>query len=842
MESAATQLGVGTRGPGGSRARRLGYLAAASLCACQLSGPLPLDGESSGGSSGSGTTSTSNGTSTGGSTTLGGSTGTGSTVSSTSLGSSGGSSSGGSTSEGASSGSSSAELDAGWACPLPGFIRFLPQVTYAVGSAPHALAAGDFNGDGRLDLVVANGGGNDVSTLLGQGDGSFLAQATYATGSNPTSVAVGDLNGDGKPDLAIANSYGSAISVLLNLGDGGFGAQVTYAVPGETIAIAETDLLGDGSLDLVVVDPLDRVDVLFNQGDGTFAAAVTFGVGSYPASVAVGDLNGDGKPDVVVGNRNDNTVSLLFNQGDGGFAAQLVYSVGGGPNSVALGDFNGDGELDLAVANSGSGSVSVLLNAGGGVFGAQVTYSAGGAPVWVTVGDFSGDGALDLAVTNSPATGSPTVQVLLNQGAGFFGAPVPAGTIGIDPQCAAAGDFDGDGRIDLATANWGANDVSVLLNPGVGRSRGTLLSPPLRYAVGTYPGAVAIGDFNDDGEPDLVVANETCDFSGICISFSNSDTVSVLLNVGDAEFGGQVTYAVGNSPAGIAVGDWNGDGWPDLAVANEGALGEGTVGVLLNQRDGGFGPQLTYAVGTYSDAVAAADFDGDGKLDLAVVSYDSFDAGTVSLLLGHGDGTFAAPMPFPVAVAPIAVAVGDFDGDGRLDLAVANGYCSLTDAGLCPGSVSVLLNLGGGSFAPQVAYPTESDSISVAVGDFNGDGKPDLAVANEGSATVSVLLNLGDGGFAPQVAWATGPDPYSVAVGDFNGDGHPDLAVARYDNAVVVLLNDGGGSFGAPFTFNVGLNPVAVAVGDFNRDGLPDLAVVDFNSAAVSVLLNSCGP
>ncbi|WP_019500309.1 beta strand repeat-containing protein [Pseudanabaena sp. PCC 6802] len=332
------------------------------------------------------------------------------------------------------------------------------------------------------------------------------------------------------------------------------------------------------------------------------------------------------------------------------------------------------------------------------------------------------------------------------------------------------------------------------------------------FAVGNNPRAVAVGDFNGDGKPDLTVASAV------------SNNVSVLLGNGSGSFGSQTTFAVGNYPTSVAVGDFNGDGKPDLATAN--GLSD-NVSVLLGDGSGGIVSRADFAVGIAPFSVAVGDFNGDGKPDLATANRSS---NNVSVLLGNGSGSFGNQTTFAVGIIPTSVAVGDFNGDGKPDLAVTNGG----------GNVSVLLGNGSGSFGSQTTFAVGNYPRSVAVGDFNGDGKPDLATANQGSSNVSVLLGNGSGSFGSQTTFAVGTNPIFVDVGDFNGDGKPDLATANYNsNNVSILLGNGSGSFSSQTTFAVGSNPRSVAVGDFNGDGKPDLAAANQSSSNVSVLLNS---
>ena len=348
-------------------------------------------------------------------------------------------------------------------------LSFANSSTPAVGNEPAAVTVGDFNGDGKADLAVANGSSGTVTVLLGNGDGTFTAAAgsPITVGSRPVSVAVGDFNGDGKADLAVANYVDNTVTVLLGNGDGTFTAAGSPIVVGNgATSVAVGDFNGDGKADLAVANYVDNtVTVLLGNGDGTFTAAGSpIVVGNGATSVAVGDFNGDGKADLAVANYVDNTVTVLLGNGDGTFtpAAGSPIVVGNGPGSVVVGDFNGDSKSDLAVANNGDNTVTVLLGNGDG------TFTAAGSPIVVgngatsvAVGDFNGDGKADLAVANY---GSGTLTVLLGNGDGTFaaaaGSPI---TVGNNASAVAAGDFNGDGKADLAVANWGDNTVTVLL-------------------------------------------------------------------------------------------------------------------------------------------------------------------------------------------------------------------------------------------------------------------------------------------------------------------------------------------------------------------------------------------
>ena len=291
--------------------------------------------------------------------------------------------------------------------------------------------------------------------------------------------------------------------------------------------------------------------------------------------------------------------------------------------------------------------------------------------------------------------------------------------------------------------------------------------------------------------------------------------------------------SVGNGPVAIAIGDFNGDGILDLAIVNE---YDDDVTVLVGDGTGGFSPAngSPFSVGEYPVSLVVADFNNDGILDLATAN--SAD-GTVSVLLGNGAGGFASSPDSPITVGnqPDAVAAADLNLDGNVDLIIANGG---------DGTVTVLLGNGAGAFtSPSNPITVGTAPASIAVADFNGDGSPDLAVANSGDNTVSILLGNGSGGFmpAPSSPVTVGKEPLFIVTGDFNGDGIADLATANGgDNTVSVLLGNGTASFNsAPQSpYSVGNNPDSLAIGDFNGDGNPDLAVTNQADNTVTILLN----
>ena len=331
----------------------------------------------------------------------------------------------------------------------PSFAR---PANYNVGAFPTSVAIGDLNGDDKPDLAVANTASDTMSGPPQQRPREICMEPRLQNGVGPYRLAIGDLNGDGKPDVAVANYGSGTVSVLMGRGDGSFEPKVDYGVDGGPWEAAIGDLNGDGKPDIAVANSdTDTVSVLLNRGDGAFEPKVDYPTGSAPISVAVADLNADGKPDLATTNAFGNTVSVLLGKGDGTFEGKLDYQTGGGPYDLAIGDVNGDGKPDLATANydlDGGRTASVLLNRGNGSFGPKVDYGTASAPLAVALTDLNGDGWLDLVLA---AGDDEKITVRLNGGDGTFRARWDY-FVGA-PTALAAGDLNRDGRPDLVTTN-----------------------------------------------------------------------------------------------------------------------------------------------------------------------------------------------------------------------------------------------------------------------------------------------------------------------------------------------------------------------------------------------------
>jgi hypothetical protein len=330
---------------------------------------------------------------------------------------------------------------------------------------------------------------------------------TY-TPTNTNSLVAGDFNGDGKLDLAV--STGATLSILLGKGDGTFNV-TTFPTTAQFVGtLVVGDFNGDGKLDLAFPDPFHNlVHVLLGNGDGTFTEVSTTAVGTDPVWAAAGDFNGDGKLDLAVVNRAGGNVSILLGNGDGTFSRKPSVKVGTKPNAVTVADFNGDGKLDLAVVNSGSNNVSILLGAGDGTFILKSSPATGASPYGIVASDFNGDGKVDLAVTNTCGNAtscSPlafgSVSILLGTGDGTFAGSSIVLTDHHKPLGIAAGDFNADGKTDLAIV--GFSDSGALIVPGNGKGG---FGFPIEMPSDPLAGYVAVGDFNGDGRLDFAKNN-----------------------------------------------------------------------------------------------------------------------------------------------------------------------------------------------------------------------------------------------------------------------------------------------------------------------------------------------
>ena len=489
------------------------------------------------------------------------------------------------------------------------------------------------------------------------------------------------------------------------------------------------------------------------------------------------------------------------------FGSPKAYSAGTIPQALVAADFNRDGRPDVAVANRSSADISVLLRNGAGGFDTAVPYGAGSLPNAIVAADFNRDGNVDLVVANRE---SSNVSIFLGSANGSFAAAVNASTGAASvPVSLGVADFNRDGKLDVAVADSATDGVAILLGDGLG---GLTLDATYPAAAGLI--AIAVADFNGDGKADVAA------------SCTKTPGISILNGVGNGTLNAPVVFVALNlGIAQIIASDFDGDGKTDLAAAT-GVGGNNDVGVALGNGDGTFGAALFYPAGTAPQALATADFDGDGLLDLAVTNTT-----VISVMAGIGSGKFGDPLLYSAGTTRAWIGVADWNGDGRIDLGVAN---SGSD------DVSTLLNLSQcstncGRFAgAATTIPTASQPYTAATADFNHDGNIDVAV---GTATaISILRGDGTGGFSSGGTLTTGAFPASIAIGDFNRDGNLDLAVVTFSvMELKIFLGDSTGAFTDTSTYPLGSQVSAVAAGDFDRDGIDDLVIGSAQNANLSI-------
>jgi Bacterial Ig-like domain (group 3)/FG-GAP-like repeat/FG-GAP repeat len=649
--------------------------------------------------------------------------------------------------------------------------------------------------------------------------------------------------------IAAGIDYNSNLHAgTMNLTAGTYNQSI-LSVPGPA-GLATADVNGDGKADLIVASAGSGVNyqgagvyVLLGNGDGTFANPVSYAAMSLPAAVSIDDVNGDGKVDLIVGGSDITPagtagLEVLLGNGDGTFNAAVAS---GGVNNVfavATGDFNGDGKKDLVLSAG-----QILLGNGDGTFAPPaftltLTAAAGGFPVAPVVGDFNNDGKLDIA-TNAGNTN--LLSVFLGNGDGTFTTgPSYAGVYGTFSL--AASDLDGDGNLDLIAGIANSGVYGPDLNSGgsfevlMGNGDGTFQAAPAFLNTATTTSV---------GMPIFAAGDFNGDGKPDLLGVSGYPAALVFLAGDGAGHFALTKTSAETGPTLLAAADMNGDGKLDAVYADNNAA---SVAVALGNGDGTFAAGTDYAVpnNTTLMNIAVSDVNGDGKPDVVITAENATtnpaSATGLYVYLNQGDGTLLAPAIIDIPSSPGALAIGDLNGDGKPDIVLTNSPFATGVAG----NLLVYLGNGDGTFRTAVSYPAGYSSTGLAIADVNNDGKPDLVFGSEDQtssiATLNVLPGNGDGTFGTAIASplsSTGTT--NLVVADFDGDGNPDVLVGQCCGLAftVVAFGKGDGTFPASYSLAPGVSSAYVAAPDVNGDKHPDIVIA--SGSAIEVFLNLYG-
>ena len=741
---------------------------------------------------------------------------------------------------------------------IPHTINFDAQVNFADAGNPNFLQTVimDVNGDGKPDMIVA---GTVISIYINTSasgsitSGSFAAPIDIAVpGTGLAAVAAGDIDGDGRPDLAFCTGGNDSIYILRNSTTGGsvsFAAPVAFQDSSTfysnlyPVAIAIMDIDGDGKADIVTCTYGNgNIAVLRNTATagtintGSLAAPTEFfsGGGGGPVGMAIDDLDGDGKPEIVIADA-DYYVWVFQNTSVPGalnFGSPVSFGVGNFPMSVVISDIDGDGKPDLAVVNQSDNTMAILQNTStpgtinNSSFAAPVTFAAGDWPLSIVAGDFDGDGKPDLAVaTNVDAMGLWSEAIMIFRNTAVPGTidntsmiPETSPTSNLYTGSIISGDIDGDGKADLITTNLGVASISVFRND-------PLYIPPTITAVSPYVDSdgtsvtITGTGFNTNAANDIVYFGAT----QATVNAASATSLQVIVPVG-ATYG---PVTVNNTVKGLTAYS----PYYFLPDYNNSAYVPGTVN---------FDPQVNYGLNGYQ--VIMADVDGDGKADMVVAGYQTAVYLNNSTSGSITSSSFAAPVFLPISSAEVAV--GDIDGDGKPDLVFINGF----------DSVRILRNTsttGSVSFGSPVAFIINNWETpqAIAIADIDGDGKPDVVIGNNSSGNISIYHNeasagtINTGSLSLPLDFYGGGEYSSIAVEDIDGDGKPDIVAVGNGDSVQVFRNTctpgNINGIAAPVSFAVGNGSFAVLTADIDGDGKADIVVTNTTDSTLSVLRNT---
>lgn len=671
-------------------------------------------------------------------------------------------------------------------------------------TTPLFVTSGDLNGDGLSDSVVTtqSGAGGAVLAVLSNGIGGFGSSVTVSVGSYPRSAKLTDFNNDGKLDLLTSESEGSQLFIALGSGDGTFGPlDVRTIVGGSPFLVEAADVNSDGKADIATTafQPSSGSVVLFlGNGVGGFGAATYYTTGPHTSSVAVGDINNDGRQDLVAGTAYIQDVHRFFGQSGGGFGSlQTQFLNANASTYLKLAELNGDGNLDLVSAGflvGTSGNTprfqAAFGSASGSFSGAFLLPSTAPYPIGFGLGDFNQDGRADAARPGAVFTqlaSSSTSSVL---------STLPAVSV-------AFGDVDGDADLDLICV--APSSIQVERSAGSGAFVPT--APPAISALAGNESA-SLGDFNRDGLPDIAAI-----------------TAGPTLTVAVQQAGGGFSPLPGiplNLPNGartLATGDLNQDGKLDYLITRDTT---NFALALSGDGIGGASSQILVPATANIQASAIGDANGDGRPDFVAASDAS--GGIVSVSLNQGGGAFALPTTLIGTPNPSRVFVRDFSGDGRADLLLADRVQN---------TAAILIASSTGAFGFPAPVAMGMAQPQMLLTNLGNDPWPDLIAVN---GQLSVALGSPGGAFVPPAISFAGGGMTRAAAGDFDSDGRTDLAVAAPTGLLHIRGNGTSGFTGSTIYGFSTASAQAILSQDFDLDGFQDLYLSAGGIA--SVILN----
>lgn len=696
-----------------------------------------------------------------------------------------------------------------------------PPVSYPVGKSAQNLAIGDFNGDGSKDVVVSNYlSGDNVNNLnsyvtvyMNNGTGALVSPQNLGVGQNahPSGITVADFDGDGRDDFAVATQVEGKVFVYKGAATGTLPLLTSFNSDSPSY-MSKGDFDGDGRVDLVVGN-VDACTIFRNVPGGFTQGQYASNYPDGVAGVVTGDFDRDGDVDYATSGRS----FTVWTNVSGVFTKSAAYGTGENLVGLASRDVDNDGDLDVVGGVYLGNMVSVYYNDGFGHFDERRDWGVGNSPWNAALGDVNGDGLVDIVAPHS-AYGSSTFSVVLNAGNKEFVARREYGLIG-DAAGAEIADMNGDGLMDVVTGVYVGNQdrVAVFYRKADGSLRDAVY---IENIGNNIPTDVTTADFNGDGRMDIAAS-----------IFSPGNCVRVWFNQGNETFAPSIILNSGGNPSGVGAGDLNNDGYPDIVNTNGSQL-DNSIYVFINNRNGTFQTGVRLDTLLRPSDAAFGDFDRDGDQDV-VVTHGS--ANSILLFRNNGTGTLT-PVNIPVGSGQGNAAVGDFDNDGWLDLLLATG------------NVRLLKNNHSGGFSSPVISNVGAGRVAAA--DLDRDGDLDMVGTSGVLNLAYVGANDGTGSFTQVKTMSTGYSPDRVAARDIDGDGKPEIAVAN-----------GRGGTVSVFT-NITATPVDVAPDGFRvvrgsivSGGLSELLQSDdqklivrngpvaiFNEAPVNVEFSSVAP